>query len=81
MTSRICFEALPAVRMEMKKIALAALFIAASMIAALAHEGHDHDLSPAASPEQSGGASADLTLVGSLIGASLASLIAYYLHY
>ncbi|KAG2671562.1 hypothetical protein I3760_13G003600 [Carya illinoinensis] len=63
--------------MEMKKIACAVLVAAASMSAVLAYEGHEH--SPAPAPGPSSGASAGLPVVGSMVGASLVSLLAYYL--
>lgn len=74
--------------MEMKKIACAVLFAAASLSAVLA-DHHHHKSSPAPAPAQaatapapgpSSGASAGLPVVGSLVGASLVSFVAYYLH-
>ncbi|XP_050285012.1 arabinogalactan protein 23-like [Quercus robur] len=72
--------------MEMKKIACAVLFAAASLSAVLA-DHHHHTSSPAPAPAQaapapgpSSGASAGLPVVGSLVGASLVSFVAYYLH-
>lgn len=59
--------------MEMKKIACAILFAAASVSAVMA----DEVAAPAPSPAS--GASASLPIVGSLVGASLASFIALYL--
>jgi len=59
--------------MEMKKIACAILFAAASASAVMA----DEVAAPAPSPAS--GASASLPIVGSLVGASLASFIALYL--
>ncbi|KAL3580166.1 hypothetical protein D5086_018001 [Populus alba] len=59
--------------MEMKKIACAILFAAASVSAVMA----DEVAAPAPSPAS--GASASLPIVGSLVGASLASFIAVYL--
>ncbi|KAJ9158552.1 hypothetical protein P3X46_024128 [Hevea brasiliensis] len=59
--------------MEMKKIACAILFTAASMSAVMAEEA----ASPA--PEPTSAATASLPVVGSLVGASLASFIALYL--
>jgi hypothetical protein len=72
--------------MEMKKIACTILFTAASMSAVLADPGHYHHehYSPAPAPAPGpsrGGASANLPLVGSLVGASLASFTAYFLQY
>lgn len=64
--------------MEMKKIACAVLVAAASMSAVLA-DGHEH--SPAPAPGPSSGASAGLPVVGSMVGASLVSLLAYYLQW
>ncbi|KAF8022300.1 hypothetical protein BT93_G2449 [Corymbia citriodora subsp. variegata] len=58
--------------MEMKKIACAVLFAAASVSAVMAQEA------PAPSPTS--GASVSLPVVGSMVGASLVSFIAYYLH-
>lgn len=63
--------------MEMKKVVCAVLFAAASMSTVLAHEGHEYS-SPAPAPGPSSGASASLPVVGSMIGASLVSLMAYY---
>ncbi|KAK4797627.1 hypothetical protein SAY86_029953 [Trapa natans] len=61
--------------MEMKKISCAIIVAAAaSMSVAMAAEGS----APAPSP--SSGASAALPALGSLVGASVLSLIAYYLH-
>ncbi|KAG6762403.1 hypothetical protein POTOM_032902 [Populus tomentosa] len=57
--------------MEMKKIACAILFAAASVSAVMA----DEVAAPAPSPAS--GASASLPIVGSLVGASLASFIAF----
>ncbi|KAJ9174472.1 hypothetical protein P3X46_013110 [Hevea brasiliensis] len=59
--------------MEMKKVACAILFAAASMSAVMAEEA----ISPA--PEPTSAALANLPVVGSLFGASLASFIALYL--
>ena len=57
----------------------AVLFAAASMSAVLAHGG-DYEHSPAPAPgPNSGAASAGLSVVGSMVGASLVSLVAYYL--
>ncbi|KAK4757934.1 hypothetical protein SAY87_019235 [Trapa incisa] len=68
---------LPLVRMEMKKIACAVIFAAAaSMSAVVAAEVP----SAAPAPSPSSGAAAALPAVGSLIGASVVSLAAYYLH-
>ncbi|XP_018834413.1 arabinogalactan protein 23-like [Juglans regia] len=64
--------------MEMKKIACAVLVAAASMSAVLADEGHEQ-YSPAPAPGPSSGASAGFPVVGSMVGASLVSLLAYYL--
>ncbi|KAG5238499.1 arabinogalactan peptide [Salix suchowensis] len=58
--------------MEMKRIACAILFAAASVSAVMADEA----AAPAPSPAS--GASASLPIVGSLVGASLASFIALY---
>ncbi|GMP41804.1 hypothetical protein ACSBR2_017420 [Camellia fascicularis] len=58
--------------MEMKKIACAALVAAASMSAALAAD------SPAPAPTSD--ATAALPVVGSLIGASIVSFFAFYMH-
>ncbi|EEF49159.1 arabinogalactan protein 23 [Ricinus communis] len=57
--------------MEMKKVACAILFAAASMSAVMAQE--------APAPAPANAASASLPVVGSLVGASLASFIALYL--
>ncbi|KAK4591841.1 hypothetical protein RGQ29_016335 [Quercus rubra] len=71
--------------MEMKKIACAVLFAAASLSAVLAHNHHTSSPAPAPAqtapaPGPSSGASAGLPVVGSLVGASLVSFVAYYLH-
>uniref|UniRef100_A0A2N9IKS8 Uncharacterized protein n=1 Tax=Fagus sylvatica TaxID=28930 RepID=A0A2N9IKS8_FAGSY len=63
--------------MEMKKIACAVLFAAASMSAVLADH---HDYSPAPAPGPSSTSGASTTVVGSLVGASLVSFVAYFLH-
>ncbi|OAY40050.1 arabinogalactan protein 23-like [Manihot esculenta] len=63
--------------MEMKKIACAIIFTAASMSAVMAVEVPSPSPSPAPAPTSA--ATANLPVVGSLIGASLASLIALYL--
>lgn len=60
--------------MEMKKIACAVLFAAATVSAVVAH---DEALAPAPGP--SSGAASGLPAIGSLIGASLLSVAAYYL--
>ncbi|KAK4800368.1 hypothetical protein SAY86_020855 [Trapa natans] len=62
--------------MEMKKMTCAFLVAAASMSAALAAE------SPATAPASgpSSGTSAGLPALGSLVGASLLSFLAYYLN-
>ncbi|KAF5752668.1 hypothetical protein HS088_TW01G00584 [Tripterygium wilfordii] len=60
--------------MEMKKVACAVLFAAASISAVMASE------SPAEAPAPHNGASMSLPAVGSLVGASLVSFVAYYLH-
>ncbi|XP_038724168.1 arabinogalactan protein 23-like [Tripterygium wilfordii] len=60
--------------MEMKKVACAVLFAAASISAVAASE------SPAAAPAPHNAASVSLPAVGSLVGASLVSFVAYYLH-
>lgn len=62
-------------------MACAVLFAAASMSAVLAHGHGDYEnYSPAPAPGPStGGASASLPVVGSMVGASLVSLVAYYL--
>merc|ERR1712176_1243855 len=60
-------------KMEMKKIACAVLVAAASMSAVLAE-------SPAPAPEAASSAYAALPTVGTIVGASLASFFAYYMH-
>ncbi|KAG6581996.1 hypothetical protein SDJN03_21998, partial [Cucurbita argyrosperma subsp. sororia] len=60
--------------MEMKNIACAALFAAAAVTAVVAS---DESHSPAAAPGPSSAASAALPALGSLIGASLVSFVAY----
>ena len=59
--------------MEMKKIACAIIFAAASVSAVVA------DDAAAPAPGPSSGASASLPVLGSLVGASLVSFVAYYL--
>uniref|UniRef100_A0A7N2LCZ5 Uncharacterized protein n=1 Tax=Quercus lobata TaxID=97700 RepID=A0A7N2LCZ5_QUELO len=69
-------------------ILCAVLFFVASMSAVLAHEGHHHHHhhhysptpAPAPAPGPSSGASATFPVVGSFVGASLVSLVAYYLY-
>ena len=61
--------------MEIKKITIAFIVAAASLSLAM---GADEVLAPAPAP--SSGASATLPVVGSLVGASLVSFYAYYLH-
>ncbi|CAK9310258.1 unnamed protein product [Citrullus colocynthis] len=63
--------------MEMKNFACAALFAAATLSAAVAA---DESLSPAAAPGPSSAASAALPALGSLVGASLVSFVAYFLN-
>ncbi|KAL9660955.1 hypothetical protein QQ045_025774 [Rhodiola kirilowii] len=60
--------------MEMKKVACAVLVAAASMSAVLAVE------SPAAAPGPSSDASATIPVIGSLLGATVASLFAFCMH-
>lgn len=74
--------------MEMVKILCAVLFFVASMSAVLAHEGHHHHHhhqysptpAPAPAPGPSSGASATFPVDVSFVGASLVSLVAYYLY-
>ncbi|GMN53582.1 hypothetical protein TIFTF001_022715 [Ficus carica] len=61
--------------MEMKKIACAVIFAAASISAVVAQ---DAVAAPAPTPTSS--ASASLPALSSLVGASLVSFVAYYLH-
>lgn len=61
--------------MEMKKIACAIIFAAASVSAVVAQEA---TAAPAPSPTSA--ATATLPALGSFIGASLLSFVAYYLH-
>ncbi|XP_022980143.1 arabinogalactan peptide 23-like [Cucurbita maxima] len=63
--------------MEMKNIACTALFTAAAVTAVVAS---DESHSPAAAPGPSSAASAALPALGSLIGASLVSFVAYVLN-
>ncbi|XP_009364995.2 arabinogalactan protein 23-like [Pyrus x bretschneideri] len=65
--------------MEMKKIACALLFAAASVSSVMAHEGHAHAPAPGpgAAPND---ASVSLPVLGSVVGASVVSFIAYYMH-
>ncbi|KAK3015435.1 hypothetical protein RJ639_007767 [Escallonia herrerae] len=62
--------------MEMKKIACAALVAAASMSAALAQA----PASAPSSPPPLSDAAAALPVIGSLVGASLLSFFAFYMH-
>ncbi|KAM7474550.1 hypothetical protein LguiB_021793 [Lonicera macranthoides] len=59
--------------MEMKKIACAALVAAASMSAAVAHV-------EAPAPAPASDATVALPVIGSLVGASLLSVFALYMH-
>ncbi|KAJ9695736.1 hypothetical protein PVL29_010957 [Vitis rotundifolia] len=61
--------------MDMKKISCAVLIAAASMSAAMAS---DEVMSPAPGP--SNAAQATLPVLGSLVGASVLSFFAFYLH-
>ncbi|KAJ4758249.1 Arabinogalactan peptide 23 [Rhynchospora pubera] len=61
------------IAMEMKKVACALLFVAASATAALASEA------PAPSPT-SGAFSASAPALGTIVGASIVSFVAYYLN-
>ncbi|XVE76702.1 hypothetical protein DITRI_Ditri13aG0002700 [Diplodiscus trichospermus] len=61
--------------MEMKKTACAILFAAASMSAVMAEVA-----APAPAPTATSDASASLPVVGSIVGASVVSIIAYFLH-
>ena len=68
--------------MEMKKISMVVIFAAASLSSAFAT---DEVMGPAPGPAglssgSSSGASTTLPVVGSLVGASLVSFFAYYLH-
>ena len=67
--------------MEMKKISLAVIVAAASLSSALAA---DEVFSPAPSPaaglSASGASATTFPVVGSLVGASLVSFFAYFLH-
>ncbi|XP_034206152.1 arabinogalactan protein 23-like [Prunus dulcis] len=70
--------------MEMKKIVCAVLFAAASVSAVMAHEGHAYTQSPSPAPAPGPGgaandASASLPVLGSVVGASIVSFIAYYM--
>uniref|UniRef100_A0A7N0TPC4 Arabinogalactan peptide 23-like n=1 Tax=Kalanchoe fedtschenkoi TaxID=63787 RepID=A0A7N0TPC4_KALFE len=60
--------------MDMRKVACAALVAAASMTAVLAVEA------PAAAPGPSSDASVSVPAIGSLVGAAVASLFAFYRH-
>ncbi|KAF3437295.1 hypothetical protein FNV43_RR20048 [Rhamnella rubrinervis] len=60
--------------MEMRKIACAVIFAAASVSAVMAQEP-----SQAPAPGPASGASASVPVLGSLVGASLVSFAAYYL--
>ena len=61
--------------MEMKKIACAIIFAAASVSAVVAQEA-----TQAPAPAPASAAIATLPTLGSLVGASLVSFVAYYLH-
>ncbi|KAJ4828006.1 Arabinogalactan protein 23 [Turnera subulata] len=61
-------------RMEMKKVACAVLFAAASMSAVMATEVE----APAQAPTS--GAFSSLPALGSLVGASIVSFVAFYIH-
>ncbi|OAY44779.1 hypothetical protein MANES_07G004601v8 [Manihot esculenta] len=61
--------------MEMKKVACAVLFAAASMSAVMAEEA----FSPAPAPAPTSSAISSMPVVGSWFGASLATFIALYL--
>lgn len=61
--------------MDMKKIAYAALIAAASVSAVAATASHDEAPAPAPSS-----AVAALPAVGSLVGASILSFFAFYMH-
>lgn len=65
--------------MEMKKIACAVLFAAASVSAVMASEGHAHAPAEAPSGGAPNDASASLPVLGSVVGASIVSFIAYYM--
>ncbi|KAM1049564.1 hypothetical protein ACFX2C_028659 [Malus domestica] len=65
--------------MEMKKIACAVLFAAASVSSVMAHAGHAHAPAPGPGAAPSD-ASASLPVLGSVVGASVVSFIAYYMH-
>ncbi|XVE81336.1 hypothetical protein DITRI_Ditri15bG0055300 [Diplodiscus trichospermus] len=60
--------------MEMKKAACAVLIAAASITAVMAEVG-----APAPAPTATSDASASFPVVGSIVGASFASLIAFFL--
>ena len=59
--------------MDMKKVTCAVLIVAASMSAALAATN-----APAPAPGPTSGASANLPVVGSLVGASVLSFLALF---
>ncbi|KAK7243595.1 hypothetical protein RIF29_38400 [Crotalaria pallida] len=63
------------IAMEMKKVACAVLFAAASVSAVMAHGG-EHPAAPAPAPGPS--ASSGAAALGSFVGASLLSFVAYY---
>ncbi|ONH99292.1 hypothetical protein PRUPE_6G023400 [Prunus persica] len=75
--------------MEMKKIALAVLMVAVCMSAAMAAgspkvgapvEAPSPSATTAASAPTPSGSIANMPIVGSMVGASLLSLLAFYLH-
>lgn len=64
-------------KMEMKKIACAVIFAAASVSAVMAQG--EASLAPAPGPA-SGASAGSVPVLGSLVGASLVSFVAYCLH-
>ena len=66
--------------MEIKKIACAVLLTAASVSAVMAYEGHAQAPAEGRAAGAPNDASASLPVLGSLVGASIVSFIAYYMH-
>ncbi|KAJ4842567.1 Arabinogalactan protein 23 [Turnera subulata] len=65
-------------KMEMKKVACAVLFVAASLSAVMAEEVAAPAQAPTGGAPKSG-ATASLPALGSLLGASIVSFVAFYL--
>ncbi|XP_019435860.1 PREDICTED: arabinogalactan peptide 23-like [Lupinus angustifolius] len=61
--------------MEMKRVACTLLFAAAAVSAVVAADGHHDKHAPAPAP------ASDASALGSFIGASLLSFVAYYMQF